>query len=180
MPELIDTFDEYGNKTGIIEKGQNTNDYVKCCTCFVVNNKNEILIEKRGNTVLDAGKLDLCSGHVDSGETETQGMVRELNEELGIKKEEAINIKKIGNLKINFGYKCIVSIYCLKISNLDFILQNDEVKEIEFYDIEEVFNLIREGKTRFPYDNRYEEIFSKLKEELGIKLKEDNKNEMEI
>ena len=78
MTELLDTFDEYGNKTGTIKKGEITSDYVKCCSCFVVNGKNQVLIEKRGKTVLDAGKLDLCSGHVQSGEVPIQGMIREL------------------------------------------------------------------------------------------------------
>ena len=40
MPERLETFDEHGNKIGEIIKGQHTDDYVKCCTCFVVNNKN--------------------------------------------------------------------------------------------------------------------------------------------
>lgn len=76
MLELIDTFDENENKTGTIKKGEHTDDFVKCCSCFVINSKNQVLIEKRGKTVLDAGKLDLCSGHVQSGEASIQGMIR--------------------------------------------------------------------------------------------------------
>lgn len=181
MPEKLETFDEKGNKTGEIIKGQHTDDYVKCCTCFVVNSKNQVLIEKRGNTVLDAGKLDLCSGHVQAGEVSIQAMVRELNEELGIDENEGRNIKGLGSVLMDFykiggNFKCIADIFLLKRSEELLILQDEEVKGIEYYDLEEVLNLIREGKTRLPYDKSYEKIFEKLKEFLGIKQKDNNKN----
>lgn len=176
MTELLDTFDEYGNKTGTIQKGEQTSDYVKCCSCFVVNGKNQILIEKRGQTVLDAGKLDLCSGHVQSGEVPIQGMVREIVEELGIKEDEARNIKNIGKILIDFNkvggnFKCITDMFVLKRKNEDLALQDEEVKGIEYYDLEGALNLIRENKTRLPYSPEFEEIFNKLKQELNLKPK---------
>lgn len=58
-------------------------------------------------------------------------------------------------------------------------LQDEEVKGIEYYDLEEAFNLIRERKTRLPYDENFERIFEKLQEELGIKSKNSNKNNIE-
>lgn len=184
MTELLDTFDKNENKTGTIKKGQQTDDYIKCCSCFVANSKNQILIEKRGNTVLDAGKLDLCSGHVRSGEISMQGMIRELMEELGIEENEAMNIKNIGRLYVDFRkvggiFKCITDIFVLKRKEDTLKLQDEEVKGIEYYDLEEALDLIRNGKTRLPYDENYEEIFENLKEELGIKVKNKNKNEME-
>ena len=183
MSELLDTFDEQGNKTGTVQKGQHTDDYVKCCSCFVVNNRNQVLIEKRGNTVLDAGKLDLCSGHVKSGEISMQGMIRELREELGIEENEARNVRNIGKLLVDFNkvggnFKCITDIFVLKRNEENLKLQDEEVKGIEYYDLEEALNLIREGKTRLPYDENFEKIFDNLKEELGIKAKNQNKNEM--
>lgn len=182
MTELLDTFDEYGNKTGTIKKGEITSDYVKCCSCFVVNGKNQVLIEKRGKTVLDAGKLDLCSGHVQSGEVPIQGMIRELTEELGIKEDEARNIKSIGKVLIDFNkiggtFKCITDIFVLKRKKEDLALQDEEVKGIEYYDLEEALNLIRENKIRIPYSQEFEGIFNNLKQELNLKPK--NKNIME-
>ena len=176
MTELLDTFDEYGNKTGTIQKGEKTSDYVKCCSCFVVNGKNQVLIEKRGKTVLDAGKLDLCSGHVQSGEVPTQGMIREIMEELGIKEDEARNIRNIGRILIDFNkvggnFKCITDMFVLKRKNEDLALQDEEVKGIEYSDFEEALNLIRENKTRLPYSVEFEEIFDKLKQELNLKPK---------
>lgn len=185
MPELLDTFDKNGNKTGTIEKGQHTDDYVKCCSCFVVNGKNQVLVEKRGNTVLDAGKLDLCSGHVQSGEITVQGMIREIKEELGIEESECYgNIKKMGTVTIDFSkvgadFKCFTDVFLLKRNKETLALQDEEVKGIEYYGLEEVFDLIREGKTRIPYDQdkkKFEEIFEKIEQELGIKQQGDNKD----
>ena len=180
MEERIDTFDEKGNKTGTIIKGQQTNDYIKCCSCFVVDSKNRVLVEKRGNTVFDAGKLDLCSGHVQSGEISVQGMIRELKEELGIDETECYgNIMKMGTVTIDFKkFKCFTDVFLLKRSEETLALQDEEVKGIEYYPIEEVFDLIREGKTRIPYDqqtDKFEEIFDKIKQELGIIPKENKK-----
>ncbi len=184
MLELLDTFDENGNKTGTIQKGEHTDDYVKCCSCFVVNSKNQVLIEKRGKTVLDAGKLDLCSGHVQSGEVPIQGMIRELQEELGIEENEARNVINIGKLLLDFNkvggnFKCITDVFMLKRNEEGLKLQDEEVKGIEYYDLEEALNLIRKGRTRLPYEESFENIFEKLKEELGIKEKKENKNSME-
>ena len=180
MEERIDTFDEKGNKTGTIIKGQQTNDYIKCCSCFVVDSKNRVLVEKRGNTVLDAGKLDLCSGHVQSGEISVQGMIRELKEELGIEETECYgNVMNMGTVTIDFKkFKCFTDVFLLKRSEETLALQDEEVKGIEYYPIEEVFDLIREGKTRIPYDqqtDKFEEIFDKIKQELGIIPKENKK-----
>lgn len=184
MIELLDTFDKDGNKTGTIKKGEYTDDFVKCCSCFVINSKNQVLIEKRGKTVLDAGKLDLCSGHVQSGEVSIQGMIRELQEELGIEESEARNIKNIGKLYIDFNkvggnFKCITDVFMLKRNEENLKLQDEEVKGIEYYDLEEAINLIREGKIRLPYDESFEKVFEKLEEELGIKSKNSNKDNIE-
>ena len=178
MEELIDTFDEKGNKTGTIIKGQKTDDYIKCCSCFVVDSKNRVLVEKRGNTVLDAGKLDLCSGHVQTGEISAQGMIRELKEELGIEESECYgNIKKMGTVTIDFKkFKCFTDVFLLKRSKETLALQDEEVKGIEYYPIEEVFELIRNEKTRIPYEQdteKFEQIFNRILIELGL-IKTDN------
>lgn len=188
MAELLDTFDKSGNKTGTIQKGQYTEDYLKCSSCFVLDYKNRVLIEKRGNTVLDAGKLDLCSGHIQSGETSVQGMIRELKEELGINPSECYgNIKKMGTVAIDFSkvggnFKCLTDVFILKRNRETLELQDDEVKGIEYYDLEEVFELIRQEKTRIPYSQakeKFEEIFENIQQELGIKTKKANKDIME-
>ena len=84
-----------GDVLSIIEKAEEKtlteNEWLKGVTCFVINEKGEALIEVRANKGLTPGKKDLCSGHLDDRETETQAMIRELREELGIELEEAMN-----------------------------------------------------------------------------------------
>lgn len=174
--ERLVTFNENGERTGEIQKGEYTTDYLKCCTCFISNERNQILVEKRGNTVLDNGKLDLCSGHVRANETSTTGMIRELGEELGIEFDKAVNIKKIGNLKVHFKtFKCLTDVFFLKMKEIRINPQDEEVEDYCFMELEELLNLIRNGKTRFVYTEEYEEIFKKLKQEMGILPKENNK-----
>lgn len=175
-PEKIGTFNENGEKTGEIQKGEHTDDFLKCCTCFISNERNQILVEKRGNTVLDNGKLDLCSGHVRTNETSTTGMIRELREELGIEFDKAVNMKKLGRIKVYFKtFKCLTDVFLLKMKEIGIKLQDEEVADYCFMELEDVLNLIRNGKTRFIYTEEYEEIFKKLKQEIGILPKENNK-----
>ena len=93
--ETYRVYDENGELKRIIEKAEEKtlteNEWLKGVTCFVINEKGEALIEVRANKGLTPGKKDLCSGHLDDRETETQAMIRELREELGIELEEAMN-----------------------------------------------------------------------------------------
>lgn len=82
-------YDRDGNLKKIIlqseEKNIEDNEWLRGVSCFVINENNEILVERRVNRGLTPGKLDLCSGHIDGSETPTQAMIRELKEELGIR-----------------------------------------------------------------------------------------------
>ena len=153
------------------------NNFLKGVTCFVVNKKGEVLIEQRARkSKLMPGELDLCSGHVDKEETYTQAMIREYAEELhsGSKEEqekainEAINkLKPIIELDLHFKNKgknrnFFIKFYTLLTENTDINVQQEEIEEILWIPMNECFELIRKGKTKFPYDDRYEEIFEKV------------------
>ena len=130
-------YDKEGKLRKLIDKNKekqlNDDEWLNGVTCFVINEKGEALIEKRVNKGLTPGKLDLCSGHVDGEETQTQAMIRELKEELGIQLEEAVNVAKItpdaiplqlessGKIK-NF----FITFYCLKTNRSDVIYQESE------------------------------------------------------
>lgn len=154
-------------------------NFLNGVTCFVINKKGEILIEKRAEkSKLMSGELDLCSGHVDEEETYTQAMIREYAEELhsGSQEEkqkainEAINkLKPITELDLKFKNKgrirnFFIKFYALMTDNTNVHLQEEEIEEILWVPMEDCFELIRNGKTKFPYDSRYEEIFKKVKE----------------
>ena len=88
-----------------------TNQFLKGVTCFVVNEQGQILLEKRANTELTPGKIDLVSGHVDMEEIEKQSIIRELGEEVGIQENEAVNAEKICTMSLGFENKGKIRIF---------------------------------------------------------------------
>ena len=180
-------------KNRISQKNElNQNDYLAGVSCFIIDEKGNILIERRGNTNITAGEIDLCSGHIDNNETPTQAMIREYVEELhkGSKEEqeqarnEAINnLKKLDELDLEFENKgnkrkFFIQFYTMKTKLKKCQLQKDEVESIEWLPMEDVFELIRQNRTKFPYDRRYEKIFEKVKEHYQQKAKIDKEQEM--
>lgn len=171
---LYNVYDKDGKLIRKIDKKQelsiNENEWLKGVTCFVINEKGEVLIEKRVNKGLTPGKLDLCSGHIDGDETQTQAMIRELGEELGISIEEAMNVIKLTKTELPFEFKSgekmlrfLITVYCLKRKSSDVIIQKEEIDRIVWLPLEETFELIRSGRTKFPKNYDYEEIFEKVR-----------------
>ena len=172
--------------TGIIEtKKELTQDnYLGGVSCFIINDEGKVLIEKRANTKINSGEIDLCSGHIDGEETPTQAMIREYVEELhnGSSEEkekarnEAIqNLCKLDELDLIFHNKgnlrkFFIQFYTMKTKLENVTIQPEEIDSIEWVNLDEAFDLIRQGKTKFPYDERYEKIFEKVSEHYkGIK-----------
>ena len=154
-------FDKMGNLKGKIEKSQEkiiTEDmWLAGVSCFVINENNQILIEKRVGKGLTPGKLDLCSGHIDGEEVPTQAMIRELKEELGIEIEESMNVKKLTQKSCPLVFRSsqskrnfFIDFYCLKRNKSDIKIQEEEIDKIYWASKEECFELIRSGKTKFP------------------------------
>lgn len=168
-------YDKLKNLKGIItteqEKQLCEEEWLEGVTCFVINEKGEVLIEKRVAKGLTPGKLDLCSGHIDNEETQTQAMIRELKEELGIEVEEAMNVIKLNkitaplqfissNKKRNF----FITFYCLKRATSEVKMQEEEIEKIVWLPLEETFALIKSGRTKFPTNYDYEPIFQKVRD----------------
>jgi len=169
MSESIDIYTEEGKKFGTIHKKEYYSGdiknvpWIKCCTCFVIDDKEKkILFEKRGKRFLDPGKLDLCSGHVQSGELPIQAMVRELNEELSIKEDDSRSIHYLGELKIDYTnlkdetnkkqLKCFVSTYALRMKDISKIqIDNNEAISMGWLNLEDTLGFISNNMTRIPY-----------------------------
>ena len=163
-----------GDLKRMIEKKQeaklSSDEWLKGVTCFVLNEKGEVLVEQRVNKGLTPGKLDLCSGHVDGDETPTQAMIRELGEELKIGFEEAMNVIKLtqDELPIEFEssgktLRFFITAYCLKRNSSEVTIQKDELNSIAWVPLETFFELIKNGKTKFPARHeKYEEVFQKV------------------
>lgn len=167
-------YDKNGDLKRIIEKRQesklDSDEWLKGVTCFVLNENGEVLIEKRANKGLTPGQLDLCSGHLDGDETPTQAMIRELGEELGIGIEEAMNVIKLTQDGIPFEFensgrtlRFLITAYCLKRNSSKVIIQKEEVDSVKWIQLEKCFELIKNGKTKFPESHeKYDEVFQKV------------------
>ena len=152
------------------EMNLNSDTWLKAVTCFVLNEKGEVLIEKRVNKGINPGQLDLCSGHVDINETQTQAMIRELGEELVIGLEEAMNVVKVSQDDLKFQIESsgkilnfLGTMYCLKRNSSEVSIQKEEIEKIVWLPLEETFELIKSGRTRFPKNFNYEQIFQNVR-----------------
>lgn len=198
MAEMIDIYTKEGIKIGTISKKEYYSlngdiPWIKCCTCFVVDQEtNKILFEKRGKRFLDPGKLDLCSGHVRSGEVPIQGMVRELGEELNIPESVARNIQYLGKMDVDYtnledetnrkNLKCFVSCYALKVKNQSEIaIDGREAINKGWLNYDDSIGFITNSMTRLPYENslveKYDAIFDKLRTFMNLKQNKDVQKE---
>jgi 8-oxo-dGTP pyrophosphatase MutT (NUDIX family) len=108
-------------------------DILEFVSSVIINEKGNVLLLKRRNDLkLDAGKYDLCSGHMKQGEVPIQSMLREINEEIGLKHEEIKRIEKLGDIPTpheQFLDK-ICHMYLVEI-NLEEKEINKRIKEVE-------------------------------------------------
>ena len=91
--EYIDIFDENNNPTGQIkEKGKahEEGDFHRTAHVWIINDKNELLLQKRSaNKKSHPNCWDISgAGHIKAGEIVIDGAIRELKEELGVEAEE--------------------------------------------------------------------------------------------
>ena len=98
-------------------------------------------------------------------------MVRELREELGIGLEEAMNVIKVTPQGVPLGFeskgkikKFFITFYCLKRQSSKVEIQKEEIDKIVWLPLEEAFELIKSGRTKFPKNYDYSEIFEKIKQ----------------
>ena len=180
MGEILDIFDERGNKTGeqmeketAIESGK----LLKAFQIWIIDSNSQVLVQKRASTRRhDAGMIDLLSGHVQSGELESHAVQREIKEELGpnaIKQYELQKIMKVGSEHIDFRQygkegNYIVPWYLLKLNrtipNKDFNLDKDEVDKIVWIDYEKFKEMIKSKSPnmRIPYLPQISRLLEKL------------------
>lgn len=101
MGELWDIYDKDRKKIGkFAERGVykfKPGEYHIVVTGIIINSKNEILISKRAMHKKLGGMWECNGGSILAGETSLEGIIRELQEELGLNfsKKEAIFFKRI-------------------------------------------------------------------------------------
>lgn len=147
MGEFWDIYDENRKKTGRfaerdvykLKKGE----YHIVVTAIIINSKNEILITKRAPQKSFALMWELTGGSVKKGETSLEGIIREVNEEIGINfsKKEAIYLKTVRETKLCNDFKDMW-VFKKDIKLEDLVLQKEEVIDAKWVDI----NKFLEGK----------------------------------
>ena len=163
--EYLDIYDDQGIKTGrkIIRGDKSVqlskNEHIAISVIFIENEKNEFLIQKTSKE--KGGEYSSTGGHVDSGETPLEAILREVKEELGItlKKEE---IKEYGYLLFDMPLRYLF--YCKKnISIKEITIQEEEVESIEYMTVSQIEKLIKENKMLKSHAILFQELLKKQK-----------------
>ncbi len=147
--ELIEIVDEEGNSTGRIlprEEIHNRNLLHNEVACFVINDNKEILLEKRSpNKRYSPNKYGLTAGHVIFGESLKAALVREIEEEIGIKVNEE-DLTPIGNKEYTREEtnSHITYFYYIKLNlkESDFTIQEEELTEVKWFKIDDIKKLV--------------------------------------
>ena len=167
MEEVFDIYSRDGKYIGTELKSichsENPGFYHKPVWIWIINSKNEILVQKRAACKKNhPNKWDMPSaGHVVAGETSIEGAIRETYEELGIETKES-DYKFIGEYIVDKSFE-IAQVYLLKM-DLDIQklnLQKEEVSEVKWLSFNDFKDLFY-SKEFVPFDDEYRELVLKM------------------
>ena len=172
--ELLDVLDRNGIATGRMKEREEIHrdgDWHRAVHVWIVNNKNEVLIQKRSSEIdLFKNFWDISlAGHVRAGERSEDAAWRELNEELNIVVRNS-ELESIGMVKSWLEDKGnhdnqFCDIYFLRkdVELREIKKQGKEVAETALMPLHEFKKLIYEDPERFvPRMEEYEKMFDFL------------------
>lgn len=120
------------------------NEYYLLEQAWIINNKKEILLTRRNFNKSYGGLWEATAGHVKSGETDLEGIKREVLEELGldIKKSDFTFIKSL------IRNQAILDVWVVNIPITleDLNLKEDEVIDAKFVSIAEFKKMLDKGE----------------------------------
>lgn len=155
--EKRDLYDKNRNKTGkTIYKGEKIPEgrYIVVVLVFIQNLKGEFLIQKRSKQ--KDGKYASTGGHPKTGESSIQGMITEIQEEIGLEvKSQELELIYSGREDKS---QVFFDIYYLKrdFEIKDLTLQKEEVEFVEWDSLDEIKRLINDGLF---LENHAEEVY---------------------
>ena len=142
--EKRDLYNKNRELTGeTIYKGENIPEgkYIVVILVMIQNSKGEFLIQKRSKQ--KGGKFAATGGHVKSGQTSIEGMMDEIQEEIGL----AVESKELELLYTarEDEQDVFFDLYYMKkdFEISDLILQEEEVESVSWKTIEEIDELIK-------------------------------------
>lgn len=143
--ETIDLYDKNKNKLNktFVRKKDTLleNEYYLLEQAWIVNDEGKILLTQRGLNKSHGGMWEATAGHVKAGETDMEGILREIKEEIGIiLKNSDLNFIKSLIIK-----QAILDIWLVRknIKLSDIKLRENEtidVKYVSFEEFKEMYN----------------------------------------
>lgn len=175
MVEFFDILDENGNKTGQTKLRSDVHrdgDWHKAIHIWIVNDKNEVLLQKRSpNKDSNPNMWDISSaGHLSAGDESLPGAIREIKEELGVDiTPEQLHLigtrRKASKYTATFINNEFNDVYLLRLS-LDLnkiILQEEEVSAVKYVPLDEFRHMIKtRDATMLMHDEEFEMLFKAL------------------
>lgn len=145
--EILDLYDDNGNKLNkTIVRGNKPSDgeNIMLAIVFIKDKDGKYLIQKASKE--KGGYYSTTGGHVTIGEDSKTTIIREVNEELGLKVNSDIEL--FGTFKFP-NKNCLFSVFELALDNIDIdslTLQVEEVESVNLLTKEEVLELIDKNK----------------------------------
>ncbi len=177
MEECFDILDEAGNKIGKVKPRSQVHkdgDWHKAVHIWIVNEKNDILLQKRSpNKDSYPNMWDISSaGHLTAGDDSLSGAIREIKEELGIdilpnqltligtRKKPANPTSKFRNAEFNDVYLLRLSLDLNRVT-----LQEEEVSAIKYVPLTRFKEMIKiNDKTLLMHLDEFEMLFAALEQ----------------
>ena len=172
--EYIDIFDENNNPIGEIKektKAHENGNFHRTAHIWIINNNNELLLQKRSATKKSHPNCwDISgAGHIRAGESVIDGAIRELKEELGVETKEkdlqyVATIKSTKNPKnMEFQY-----LYLLKSNKKieEYVFEDNEVSEVKYVHFEELEKMVEErAEGLLIHDEEFKKLFEYIRNE---------------
>ena len=166
--EYIDIFDENNNSTGKIKektKAHEDGDFHRTAHIWIINDKKELLIQKRSATKKSHPNCwDISgAGHIRAGESVIDGAIRELKEELGVIATEK-DLEHIGTIKStknpkNMEFQYVYLLKCNKTIE-EYTFEDNEVSEIKYVFYKDLENMVEQKiEGLLMHDEEYKILF---------------------
>ena len=142
--EYFDILNRDGSKSGkIAPKNEELleGQYDLGAHAYIHNSKGEFLIQKRAKTKqFLPGGWDIHMGHVMVGETSKEAIIREIDEELGIKIDDIAFIKRV--LWEKYNHFIDIFVLCKDTNISDLTIQKSELEDVKYISADEMIKLI--------------------------------------
>lgn len=166
--ELLDVFDNNGNKTGrVVVRGDKSvvlsdNEHIAVGVIFIENSEGKFLMQK--TSLEKGGEYSSTGGHIVSGEEPIVSIKREVLEELGIDVSND-NIIELGYMLYD---KPLRFLFYLKkdIDISSVVVQEEEVEYVKYMSIDEINDLIDNNLITKSHGILFKELFNRLN--LGV------------